>query len=473
MKAQALLAISLLMASLLALAAPIHATNDGALDPSFGANGELLVTLADDEIVLANAIRLSPTGDLTLAGAHAAPSATNADMWVCTIPMDGPSASCSARAVVTGDPRVNNALAISYQLDGRRVLGGYAGTSGADDLAFLGVVADSGNALDTSFSGDGRKTIAFAGASEVRAIDARRNTDLLFTGNYYHEAGSPGTGYDCIIGRMSADGTLDSSFAGNGLLSVGWDLGSEASDTCIGQTLFHDGTLAAAAQVVRADGTCSFGIVRTTSDGNLDSSFSGNGLVLVSFDLAGGGSDLPYAITHDRLGRILVAGIATSGGGTLGAVARLLPNGSLDPSFGIGGKLTFSVGGINPDVDAVSSIVVLPPPSNDIAVGGEYDEGGAHQHGFVALFHDNGSFDTSFSGNGRRSLELGASHNNGITGLAVQGGKLVAASSYLYDRSSLLRSPPDFAVFRLYRNQIYGDDFEGGHLFLWSSHADP
>src|SRR5581483_224681 len=73
-------------ATIAAMTAPLHGTNDGALDPGFAnGSGELHVTLAEDESVYANAIRVGPTQDLTLAGTHSAPGAADSDMWLCSI----------------------------------------------------------------------------------------------------------------------------------------------------------------------------------------------------------------------------------------------------------------------------------------------------------------------------------------------------------------------------------------------------
>src|SRR5262245_51204213 len=87
--------------------------------------------------------------------------------------------------------------------------------------------------------------------------------------------------------------------------------------------------------------------------GALDLSFNGSGKENFSFNLNGTHFDLGRAVAVDSLGRIIVAGSATNANGNADfAVARLLANGELDRTFSGDGlqTITFDFGGNNQDV---------------------------------------------------------------------------------------------------------------------------
>lgn len=110
-----------------------------------------------------------------------------------------------------------------------------------------------------------------------------------------------------------------------------------------------------------------FLLVRYNPDGSLDAGFGDGGFVFTDFSAAGasragenGGlaDDEATAVTLDSQGRIIVVGATASyplgdgsSGGGIGdfAVARYLPDGTLDPHFGDGGKRVIDVGGYYSD----------------------------------------------------------------------------------------------------------------------------
>ena len=74
-----------------------------------------------------------------------------------------------------------------------------------------------------------------------------------------------------------------------------------------------------------------FALVRYNSDGSLDTSFDGDGKV--STDI-GSGDDRGHSVTIQADGKILVAGSSHNGKNTDFALVRYNSNGSLDTSFG-------------------------------------------------------------------------------------------------------------------------------------------
>ena len=126
--------------------------------------------------------------------------------------------------------------------------------------------------------------------------------------------------------------------------------------------------------------------------GDLDTSFAGNGKKAITF----GGVDAAHAVLVQPDGRIVVAG----GGGAAASVfcvARMRSNGTLDPTFGPGGKRRIAFGG-----DQEAAFGVALQPDGKIVLAGDSDFRVA-----VARVNANGTLDATFSGDGKRTFSWG------------------------------------------------------------------
>ena len=116
-----------------------------------------------------------------------------------------------------------------------------------------------------------------------------------------------------------------------------------------------------------------FGIARLNADGSMDTTFWGDGTVGMDFGL---NDDFANAVTVDECGRILVAGQTGDGTyATLSdpddfALARFQPSGSLDSTFGTGGSFTQSIGSVE---DFAESIAVQPSDNKIVLAGASYN----------------------------------------------------------------------------------------------------
>jgi uncharacterized delta-60 repeat protein len=75
--------------------------------------------------------------------------------------------------------------------------------------------------------------------------------------------------------------------------------------------------------------------------GSLDPSFGEGGKVVTDF---AGSDDTAYAVAIQGDGKIVAAGLANTAAGTIFGVTRYLPDGTLDAGFGTGGKVTTDFG---------------------------------------------------------------------------------------------------------------------------------
>jgi uncharacterized delta-60 repeat protein len=155
---------------------------------------------------------------------------------------------------------------------------------------------------------------------------------------------TPGcTSNDSLIGSFSdhpSSGTIDNDFADQGKLII--DLGS--GDDQISK-IIHDsqGRLVVAGRVESDTNSFDVYIARFNADGSFDTTFSSDGYH--SFDIANG-QDAGLTLTIDTQSRILVAGRAASAGSNI-LVARFLENGNLDSSFDSDGIVITNVTGAN------------------------------------------------------------------------------------------------------------------------------
>ena len=183
-------------------------------------------------------------------------------------------------------------------------------------------------------------------------------------------------------------------------------------------------------------GEFNFGVARYTTAGTLDTSWSPDGWRQTDF---GASQEYPNDVAIQADGKIVVAGHTDAGF----AVARYNTNGTPDTGFSGDGKQTtaFSTSGQN---DVATGVAIQA--DGRIVVGG-YSHTGAANDFALARYNPNGSLDTSFSGDGKQTTELGG--NDIAEGIALQSdGKIVLAG---------------------YQGQLYGLDnkfaiarFEGG-----------
>ena len=217
-------------------------------------------------------------------------------------------------------------------------------------------------------------------------------------------------------GLSAARGDLDPTFGSGGKVMT--DFGG--TEIAWAVALQRDGRIIVAGDRLDQRPSDDFLLARYTAKGSLDPSFDGDGKVATDF---GGRQDGAYDVEIQRDGRIVVAGSSRQGGGSNIALARYKPDGSLDPTFGSGGKVltSFGAGGFD-DAHAVS----LQRDGKVVAAGGT--RSGPTRAFALARFLPNGALDQSFGSSGRVTTPIPGRDNDRVFALAVQpDGKLVAA----------------------------------------------
>jgi uncharacterized delta-60 repeat protein len=167
------------------------------------------------------------------------------------------------------------------------------------------------------------------------------------------------------VARFNADGSLDTTFGGTGLVSANIALGS--TDQAVGLVLQPDGKVVVAGDTNAGGAQENFGVMRFNPDGSIDTTFGNNGSVIIDFY---NGDDYLSAIGLEPNGRIVVAGRSD----THFALARLNADGSQDADFDGDGKLMFDFaatitgGKLTGSTDGINALTIQQ--NGDIVVAG-------------------------------------------------------------------------------------------------------
>jgi uncharacterized delta-60 repeat protein len=298
----------------------------------------------------------------------------------------------------------DSASDVAVQANGRILVVGFTGGNGGKfDLARY----RSSGSLDATFGGDGKVRTSFAeGSSAAAAVAIQADRSIVVAGDV---AGS------FALARYDPDGSLDTTFSGNGKLTT--DITAEG-DVATDVAIQADGKIVAAGNTDLGE----FALARYEADGDLDPSFDGDGMLTTD---ATTGYDSVWGIAIDADGKIVAVGSELELGHDRFVVVRYEDDGDLDPTFGGDGIVTtnFSVG---PDVAGGVAI----QDDGAIVVAGyagfccEYTARFA-----LARYLPDGTLDDTFDGDGK-VISPFAGHGGAAYSLAIQDdGRIVAAGS--------------------------------------------
>ncbi|OGO27118.1 MAG: hypothetical protein A2Z16_11775 [Chloroflexi bacterium RBG_16_54_18] len=213
-----------------------------------------------------------------------------------------------------------------------------------------------------------------------------------------------GIGYDFAVARYLPDGNLDTSFAGDGSVVTdfgGYDIGISA------------GNLSSNKLIVAGSLYDYVGLARYNYNGSLDTSFDEDGKVFVS--LPDYYSDSIRGMQLQADDKIVIVGTCFSGAGLGILVARFNPEGSLDASFDADGSVCTNL--LNGHVWGRSIAI---QNDNKILVSGSANTYVApERNGFMIVrYNTDGSLDNSFSHDGIQFTDVGYS-STGRLGIAL------------------------------------------------------
>jgi uncharacterized delta-60 repeat protein len=280
--------------------------------------------------------------------------------------------------------------------------------------------------LDSTFGTGGTVRTDFAGnIDQANAVAIQPNGQIVAAGSSFSNSK---TVEDFIVARYDANGTLDRRFGKNGKITTDF---FRNVDSISAVAIQPDGRIVVAgfAQLGGTGGTPRvFALARYRNDGSPDTSFGNGGALTTSF---GGNFAAASALMLQPDGKIVVAGTVDfnpdlPGSGLDFALARYNSNGTLDGSFGKGGKVVFDFFGSFDQANGA----VLQPDGKIIVVGSASYDSANRDIGFaLARFNTDGSTDFGFGTGGKQITDFfgaGAKAN----GVVLQpDGKFVVAGT--------------------------------------------
>lgn len=279
--------------------------SDGSLDTTFGTGGKV-ETAVVNHINQATAIAVGQDGKIVVAGYYFGPS-QNYQTVIIRYNANGGvgGVTTDTRGFQLGESNIAGGVAI--QPDGKIVTaGGYAsgqsGSSGSD-LTMLRLTPSG--AYDTTFAGNGRLLVPSPTSSE-----ALNTVAVQPDGRIVAAGGSDG---NLLVMRFNANGSPDTTFNGSGRVT-----------TWMGGNCYATGLIVRpnGKTVVSCSPNQEFAIAYYNADGTLDTSFSGDGKLTFNF---GGIPAQTYSMGIDSLGRLVLGGTSgpNTGIDTSFAIARL------------------------------------------------------------------------------------------------------------------------------------------------------
>jgi uncharacterized delta-60 repeat protein len=240
---------------------------------------------------------------------------------------------------------------------------------------------------------------------------------------------------------QATDDVLDTSFGSGGIVTTDFIGGDDFANDVDVQ---EDGKIIVVG--TGFNGTENdFALVRYNPDGSLDTTFDIDGRVLTDFNHA----SLASAVAFQPDGKIVVAGSANNGADSDFAVARYNSDGSLDTTFDTDGKLTTPIG----SNDDYGEDLALQPDGKIILTGFSHDNAMSVDNFVVARYDTNGLLDPTFGYGGIVTTDLGCSAGGYAVALQSDG-KIVAGGH------SCGSSGMDFVLVRFNSNGSLDANFD-------------
>jgi uncharacterized delta-60 repeat protein len=392
----------------------------GSLDPSFG-NGGIVTTDFFGRVDEPAAVAVQPDGKIVVAGIAFASDQNGYDFAVARYNHDGSlDSSFGSGGKVTTDFFQHNdyAFSMALQPDGKIVVVGEAVMTSTKTFAAAARYNPDGS-LDVGFGTGGKATLDFGGGfGEATAVALQSDGKIAIAGVFRNlEA----TFESLLLARLNSSGAVDAGFGNGGMITapavksfnVPFGVATQPGGKIVVSGYSSD--LSVASRV--------FTVLRFNASGTPDVSFGAGGFVTTSFF---GQGDLGSNVLLLADGRIVVAGTAndTQGVGNFG-LARYNADGTLDSTFGSGGKAATAFSGGK----AAASWAALQADGK-IVLAGEFVDGSNTPAIALARYNSDGSLDTSFGTAGLTTTSIfGISDLAKAVAIQADGNIVVAANT--------------------------------------------
>ncbi len=399
----------------------------GDLDLTFGIGGKITTSTGYAE--KGNAVAIQADGKIVVAGAR--DTSIGKSLLVRYNPDGSLDQSFGIGGIVisSGAGGGSDYKAVAIQTDGKIVTAGFYYENGGCSRYQSSVARyNADGSLDTTFgNGDGMTAYPYLYVNGC-PVDSYNYGLAIQNNGKIVVAGASKNGssnLDFAAARFNTDGTPDTSFNLDGLATFPIGSGNEAAySIAVNPT---SGKIVLAGYISNTPTSNDFALIMLNSAGLYDWNFGGTGKVTTNT----GGQDFAQSVVFQSDGKIIAAGRQSNGSnGTDFSLARYNTNGTLDTSFGTGGKV---VTAFSASYDAAFGIALQS--NGKAVVAGFGADNNALYTGYnfaLSRYDTNGSLDTSFSGDGKQMTDFINYEDHGQA-VAIQADGKIVVAGYTYN----------------------------------------
>lgn len=311
------------------------------------------------------------------------------------------------------------ASGVAVQPDGKIVAVGYSEENEASEMLIVRILPDG--SPDVDFGTDGITVIKISQTTNEATAVALQPDGKILIGGYTRSQGETWSENVALV-RLGSDGKPDSTFSGDGIVTASYT----SRDRIYAIGVLPDGKIVAAGNAKYGGGPSYFLLCRFLPDGNPDPDFGGTGTGAVVIPI-GTVYDVCSSMAIQSDGKIILAGSTVKSNGWPDvALLRFNPDGTLDGTFGTGGKVTTPFG----STADVGLKTVLQPDGKILVSGYSYN---TLKKSELAVFRylPNGLLDTQFGRTGKIRSKIGNIYSSGESMSLRPDGKILVAGCAL------------------------------------------
>ncbi len=323
---------------------------------------------------------------------------------------------------------------VAIQSDGKIVVAGIS-ASGATSSEFAVVRYNIDGSIDSTFSSDGIVRTFIGNSSAAHSVAIQSDGKIVVAGYAYN-----GLNKNIALACYNSDGSLDTSFNAGGITTL--DLAVTNEEAFDVQVQSDNKILVAGTSF--SGSNSNFIIARYDTSGLPDSTFDGDGVDTVNF---GNLINNCYGMALQNDGKIVLCGNSGDSISLNFALTRIKPDGSMDSTFDLDGKIITPIG---LQVDVANAVAI----QNDgkIVAAGNYFNGNDDEFALVR-YNIDGSLDTNFDVDGIVIAPLTPFNDQANSILVQSDGKIIVAGY------SNLNGDDLFALTRFTGNGRYDSTF--------------
>lgn len=386
---------------------------------------------------LAFLLRLQADGRIWVAGNTAQGGDTTEINLYCFLPNGAPDPSFDNDGLLVTQfgMALNDISDLAIQPDGKIVLTASAGFGVYKDDDYVVLRLNPDGSLDSSFAGDGKAVLDFNGWADYAYTLALQSDGKIISSGVAGNAEDAGS--KIVFVRLNLDGSLDTSFDQDGIWFPDFNQRHPSFYTLL---LQPDDKVVTAGEIGNR-----FTVMRYSDQATFDSTFAQNGELALST-----GDSWVRGLAAQPDGKLLVGGYISTDNydsNSEWTLLRYLPDGTIDSNFGTAGK-TVTHFYADESNNRIQSIV-LQPDSKIVAAGRAFLAGGFWGLPGLGLtrYLADGSPDPTFENDGKVDLRIDLQMDDDTHALALQpDGKIVvggSTSAENYDSFALVRVNAD------------------------------